>query len=138
MFCAQSSRQNLHFGPQSSCRCFYEQAFWLCVVHTLNKRFLEKVMFLVCTAQSFKRRISFVFLPSSNMQEILHASILAVCGPYTGHALSQESNVSNCLHSAKFPRCTTESTLWPSPDMQVLSHAGIMAVRGPYTEPALS
>ena len=60
VYSAKFQTQNLHFGPQPSRRCFYTEAFWLCVVHTLNERFLEEVMFLVCTAKSFKRRIYFL------------------------------------------------------------------------------
>ena len=52
--------QKLLFGFQPKCRSFYTRAFWLCMVHTLNKRFRGKVMFLVCIAKSSKRRICFL------------------------------------------------------------------------------
>ena len=56
---AKIKTQNLLFVFYPSCRCICTRVFLLCDVHTLNKHFRGKVMFLVCTTQSSKRRIYF-------------------------------------------------------------------------------
>ena len=99
-YSAKFQTQNLLFGLQPPCRCLYTRALWLCVVHTLNKRFRGKVMFLVCAAQSSER--SLYFWLSANMEELFHASILAVLCAHTEQSFLRETNVSWWMTNAKF------------------------------------
>ena len=58
----------LLFGFQPACRCFYTQAFWLFVVHTLNKRFQgeSKVSFGLHSAKA--QALNLFFLALSQLE----------------------------------------------------------------------
>ena len=117
---AKFQARNLLFGLQPTCVCFYTQAFWICMVHTLNKRFRGKVMCLVGSAQSFKPEST--FWSSATLWVLLHASIFAVRDPYTEQALSWGSFVS-CGYIAKFQ--TQNLLCRPSDTTKVLLHARV-------------
>ena len=58
---AKSAKLRICFcGLQHPCGYFDMRVFWLRMIHTLNKRFGGKVMFVVDTSQSSKSRIYFV------------------------------------------------------------------------------
>ena len=79
MHSAKFQTPNLLFGLQPTCKHIYAQAFWLCVVHTLNKRSLRKAMFLiVCSAQSSQHRIYFLGLQPTSRSFYTQAAWLCV------------------------------------------------------------
>ena len=75
------------------------RAFWLCVVHTLNKRFRGKAMRLVCKAQSSKRRIYFFGLQPACRRFCTRA--FSLCDVHTLNKRFRWESVS-CWCSAKF------------------------------------
>ena len=134
MCSAKFQSQNLLSGLQRTCRCFYTRAFWLCMVHTLNKRFFQRVVFpFVCTAKSLSHR---VYLWAFSQHVVAFARDPFCC------AWSKLSTIVfageyNFLFNGQRKVPSTESTPWPSATMLVLFHMSTLVVRDPYTEQAL-
>ena len=71
------------FWLQSASRCFYTRAFWLCMVHALNKRFCGKAMGIVCTAMSATYRIYFVTFSRNVKSMCFFANEFCLCVVHT-------------------------------------------------------
>ena len=124
--------KNLLFALQFTCRCFYTRAFWLCVVHTMNKRFGGKVLFLVCKAKSSKHKIYFLAF-SQHVSALTRVHSGCAWFSHITSAFTEEY----CFLFVQRKILNTDS-IWPSARMLVLFHIGTLAVDGSYTEQALS
>ena len=80
---AEDHTQNLLFWLQPTKKFCKRRAFWLCMVHKLNKRFREKAWWMVCTAQNPKQRINFLTFSRNVKRLFFYVRVFWLCVVHT-------------------------------------------------------
>ena len=85
---AEYQIQNLLNCLRLLSRCFYAQAFWLCVLRNAKQALSWESIVFSSHSEKFHSQ-NLLLWPPANMKVLLRASFLAVRGPYAEQALSR-------------------------------------------------